>query len=55
MSDDVELEFIRRLRDFGLNDKEALLYYHLLKYGAKPPVVIVRHMHTYRGGRAPDA
>jgi sugar-specific transcriptional regulator TrmB len=48
MSDDGELEFITRLSDFGLNDKEARLYHHLLKYGAKPPVVIARHMHTYR-------
>ena len=48
MSDDDELEFITRLSDFGLNDREARLYYHLLKYGAKPPVVIARHMHTYR-------
>ena len=46
-SDD-EFEFITRLSDFGLNDKEARLYYHLLKYGAKPPAVIARHMHTYR-------
>ena len=48
MSDDGEFEFITRLSDFGLNDKEARLYYHLLKYGAKPPAVIARHMHTYR-------
>ena len=48
MSDDVELEFITRLGDFGLNDKEARLYYHLLRYGAKPPAIIARHMHTYR-------
>ena len=48
MSDDGELEFITRLNDFGLNDKEARLYFHLLKYGAKPPAVIARHMHTYR-------
>jgi len=45
VSDD---EFTCRLIEFGLNDKEARLYHHLLKYGAKPPAVIARHMHTYR-------
>ncbi|MFZ0926354.1 MAG: helix-turn-helix domain-containing protein [Halobacteriota archaeon] len=48
MSDDDEFEYITRLSDFGLNDKEARLYCNLLKYGAQPPVVIARHMHTYR-------
>ena len=31
MADDGESEFITRLNDFGLNDKEARLYHHLLK------------------------
>ncbi|MGZ4852852.1 MAG: helix-turn-helix domain-containing protein, partial [Halobacteriota archaeon] len=48
MTDDGEFEFIARLRDFGLSQKEARLYHHLLKYAAKPPAVIARHMHTYR-------
>jgi sugar-specific transcriptional regulator TrmB len=41
-------EFIQRLTQFGLSKKEARLYHHLLKYGAKPPAVITRHMRTYR-------
>jgi sugar-specific transcriptional regulator TrmB len=48
MLDNNDFEFISRLGDFGLNEKEARLYYHLLKYGAKPPAVIARHMKTYR-------
>ena len=48
MTDDGEFEFITRLSDFGLSQKEARLYHHLLKYGAKPPAVIARHMQTYR-------
>jgi sugar-specific transcriptional regulator TrmB len=48
MTDNDEFEFITRLKYFGLNDKEARLYYHLLKFGAKPPAVIARYMHTYR-------
>ncbi|MGZ4862316.1 MAG: TrmB family transcriptional regulator [Halobacteriota archaeon] len=48
MTDDGEFEFIARLRDFGLSQKEARLYHHLLKYAAKPPAVIARHLHTYR-------
>ncbi|MGZ4891560.1 MAG: TrmB family transcriptional regulator [Halobacteriota archaeon] len=46
MADDDE--FITRLSDFGLSEKEARLYHLLLKYGAKPPAVIARGMRTYR-------
>jgi sugar-specific transcriptional regulator TrmB len=45
---DNEDTFITRLIGFGLSQKEARLYHHLLKYGAKPPAVIARHMRTYR-------
>jgi sugar-specific transcriptional regulator TrmB len=32
-----EGEFIRRLSGFGLSEKEAVTYIHLLKYGLKAP------------------
>jgi hypothetical protein len=31
-------EFTTRLIGFGLSEKEAQLYLHLLKYGLKPPL-----------------
>lgn len=40
--------FIARLIRFGLSEKEAQLYFHLLKYGAKPVAIVTRHMKTYR-------
>jgi sugar-specific transcriptional regulator TrmB len=46
MADDSE--FITRLIDFGLSEKEAQVHFHLLKYGAKPLSVLAKHMKTYR-------
>jgi sugar-specific transcriptional regulator TrmB len=34
---DIEGAFITRLIGFGLSEKEAQLYLHLLKYGPKTP------------------
>jgi len=41
-------EFIHRLVGFGLTEKEALLYLHLLKYGPKTPSPIAKSLKTYR-------
>ena len=41
-------EFTRRLIGFGLSEKEALLYLHLLKYGPKTPSPLAKSLHTYR-------
>jgi sugar-specific transcriptional regulator TrmB len=41
-------EFTRRLIDFGLTEKEAQLYMHLLKYGPKTPSPLAKSLHTYR-------
>ncbi|MFZ0925027.1 MAG: helix-turn-helix domain-containing protein [Halobacteriota archaeon] len=41
-------EFTRRLIGFGLTEKEALLYLHLLKYGPKTPSPIAKSLKTYR-------
>jgi sugar-specific transcriptional regulator TrmB len=41
-------EFLSRLIGFGLSEKEAQLYYHLLKYGAKPPSLLAKSLKTYR-------
>ena len=46
MTDDSE--FITRLIGFGLSEKEAQLYLHLLKYGAKPPSLLAKSLKTYR-------
>jgi sugar-specific transcriptional regulator TrmB len=46
MADDSE--FISRLISFGLNEKEAQLYFHLLKYGPKPPSLLAKSLKTYR-------
>jgi sugar-specific transcriptional regulator TrmB len=43
-----ENEFTTRLIGFGLNEKEALLYLHLLKYGPKTPSPIAKSLKTYR-------
>jgi sugar-specific transcriptional regulator TrmB len=40
-------EFITRLIGFGLSEKEAHLYYHLLKYGPKPPSLLAKSLKTY--------
>jgi len=44
----VDSEFITRLIDFGLSEKEAHLYLHLLKYGPKPPSLLAKSLKTYR-------
>jgi HTH-type transcriptional regulator, sugar sensing transcriptional regulator len=41
-------EFTRRLIGFGLSEKEAVLYLHLLKYGPKTPSPLAKSLHTYR-------
>ena len=46
MADDSE--FITRLISFGLNEKEALCYFHLLKYGPKPTSLLTKSLQTYR-------
>ena len=46
MADDSE--FITHLISFGLSEKEAQLYLHLLKYGPKPPSLLAKSLKTYR-------
>ncbi len=41
-------EFITKLIGFGLSEKEARLYLHLLKYGPKPPSLLSKSLKTYR-------
>jgi len=41
-------EFLSRLISFGLNEKEAQLYLHLLKYGPKPISLLAKSLKTYR-------
>ncbi len=41
-------EFITKLIGFGLSEKEAQLYLHLLKYGPKPPSLLAKSLKTYR-------
>ena len=41
-------EFTNRLIEFGLTEKEAQLYLHLLKYGPKTPSPLAKSLHTYR-------
>jgi len=41
-------DFIARLIDFGLSEKEAQLYLHLLKYGPKTPSPLAKSLKTYR-------
>jgi sugar-specific transcriptional regulator TrmB len=45
---DDEAEFITRLIGFGLSEKEAQLYLHLLKYGPKTPSPLAKSLKTYR-------
>ena len=45
---DDDAEFITRLTGFGLSEKEAQLYLHLLKYGPKTPSPIAKTLKTYR-------
>jgi len=46
MADDAE--FLSRLISFGLSEKEAQLYLHLLKYGPNPPSLLAKSLKTYR-------
>ena len=46
MADDSE--FLSRLISFGLSEKEAQLYLHLLKYGPNPPSLLAKSLKTYR-------
>jgi sugar-specific transcriptional regulator TrmB len=41
-------EFTSRLIGFGLSEKEALIYLHLLKYGPKTPSPLAKSLRTYR-------
>jgi len=41
-------EFIRHLVGFGLSEKEAQTYLHLLSYGPKTPSPLAKALHTYR-------
>jgi len=41
-------EFTSRLIGFGLSEKEAQLYLHLLKYGPKTPSLLAKALKTYR-------
>jgi len=43
-----EAEFTTRLISFGLNEKEAQLYLHLLRYGPKTPSPLAKSLKTYR-------
>ncbi len=41
-------DFIAHLMGFGLTEKEAQTYFHLLKYGSKTPSPLAKSLHTYR-------
>ncbi len=41
-------EFLDRLIDFGLSDKEAETYLYLLKHGPRTPSPLSKSLHTYR-------
>ncbi len=43
-----EDEFTSQLIEFGLSEKEASLYLHLLKYGPKTPSPLAKSLHSYR-------
>jgi sugar-specific transcriptional regulator TrmB len=45
---EADSEFITRLIGFGLSEKEAQLYLHLLKYGPKLPSLLAKSLKTYR-------
>jgi sugar-specific transcriptional regulator TrmB len=40
--------FITLLTSFGLSEKKAHLYLHLLKYGPKTPSPLAKSLNTYR-------
>jgi sugar-specific transcriptional regulator TrmB len=41
-------EFTTRLMGFGLSEKEAQTYLHLLKFGPKTPSPLAKSLKTYR-------
>ena len=43
-----ECEFLSYLISFGLSEKEAQLYFYLLKYGPKTPSLLAKSLKTYR-------
>jgi HTH-type transcriptional regulator, sugar sensing transcriptional regulator len=45
---DDQAEFVTRLIAFGLSEKEAQLYLHLLKFGPKTPSPLAKSLKTYR-------
>jgi sugar-specific transcriptional regulator TrmB len=45
---DNDADFITRLIGFGLSEKEAGAYLHLLKYGPKTPSPLAKSLKTYR-------
>jgi sugar-specific transcriptional regulator TrmB len=45
---DDQAEFMTRLIAFGLSEKEAQLYLHLLKFGPKTPSPLAKSLKTYR-------
>jgi sugar-specific transcriptional regulator TrmB len=45
---DDEAAFVTRLIGFGLSEKEARTYLHLLKYGPKTPSPLAKSLKTYR-------
>ena len=45
---DDDADFITRLIGFGLSEKEARTYLHLLKYGPKTPSPLAKSLKTYR-------
>jgi sugar-specific transcriptional regulator TrmB len=45
---DDQAEFVARLIGFGLSEKEAQAYLHLLKYGPKTPSPLAKSLKTYR-------
>ena len=45
---DDDAAFVTRLIGFGLSEKEARTYLHLLKYGPKTPSPLAKSLKTYR-------
>lgn len=41
-------EFTQRLTEFALSQKEARVYFQLLKYGPQPAAVVTKRLETYR-------
>jgi sugar-specific transcriptional regulator TrmB len=48
ITDDHDDEFTSHLTGFGLSEKEARTYLHLLKYGPKTPSPLAKSLKTYR-------